>query len=435
MTIEVVALFAILFALLACGVWIGLTLALTATLLLAMFRSIPLDKLLPQYAWNILTTQELLALPMFILMGEILFQSRLSRSLFQGLAPWAGLLPGRLLHVNVVGCSIFAAISGSSAATTQVVGRMALAELLKRGYSKDIAIGSLAGAGTLGFLIPPSNIMIIYGVLGDVSILKLFTAGFIPGFLLAGCFMAWVMIHTTLRPGLVPAAERDLRNLTMLDRIRALKELAPAIFLIAAVLGSMYGGIATPSESAAVGVLGALIVAALQGGLTVKALRDIAIGSVLTCSMIAMILLGASILGSAAAFLGIPRAIADFVAGMGLSPFMLIVVLIIFYLILGCFLDGFSMIVLTLPIVLPIVKQAGFDPVWFGIFLVLVVEMAQITPPVGFNLFVIQGLTGDGLGYIARVTLPYLVIMVLFTLVITVFPQIALWLPNLLAGR
>jgi len=427
-------MFAILFSALAGGIWIGLTLGATGAVMLAIFRDIPLDKLLAQYAWNILTTQELLALPMFILMGEILFQSRLSRSLFQGLAPWAGLLPGRLLHVNVVGCSIFAAISGSSAATTQVVGRMALAELLKRGYSKDIAIGSLAGAGTLGFLIPPSNIMIIYGVLGDVSILKLFTAGFIPGFLLAGCFMAWVMIHTTVRPGLVPDTERDLRNVTMLDRIRALKELAPAIFLIGAVLGSMYGGIATPSESAAVGVLGALIVAALQGGLTAKALRDIAIGSVLTCSMIAMILLGASILGSAAAFLGIPRAIADFVAGMGLSPFMLIVVLIIFYLILGCFLDGFSMIVLTLPIVLPIVKQAGFDPIWFGIFLVLVVEMAQITPPVGFNLFVIQGLTNDGLGYIAKVTLPYLLIMVLFTMFITVFPGIALFLPNLLAG-
>ena len=202
-------MFAILFSALAGGIWIGLTLGATGAVMLAMFRNIPLDKLLAQYAWNILTTQELLALPMFILMGEILFQSRLSRSLFQGLAPWAGLLPGRLLHVNVVGCSIFAAISGSSAATTQVVGRMALAELLKRGYSKDIAIGSLAGAGTLGFLIPPSNIMIIYGVLGDVSILKLFTAGFIPGFLLAGCFMAWVMIHTTLRPGLVPEAERD----------------------------------------------------------------------------------------------------------------------------------------------------------------------------------------------------------------------------------
>jgi len=277
--------------------------------------------------------------------------------------------------------------------------------------------------------------MIIYGVLGDVSIVKLFTAGFIPGFLLAGCFMAWVMIHTTLRPELVPAGERALSRIQMIDRIVALKELAPAIFLIAAVLGSMYGGLATPSESAAVGVLGAITVASLQGGLTLQAMRDIAIGAVMTCSMIAMILLGASILGSAAAFLGIPRAVADFVASMGLSPFMLIVALIVFYLILGCFLDGFSMIVMTLPIVLPIVKQAGFDPIWFGIFLVLVVEMSQITPPVGFNLFVIQGLTGDGLGYIARVTLPYLVIMVLFTLVITVFPQIALWLPNMLAGR
>src|SRR3954463_5084819 len=241
----VVTMFVVLFTFLAGGLWIGWTLAVTGTILLAIFRDIPLDKLLAQYAWNILTTQELLALPMFILMGEILFQSRLSRSLFQGLAPWAGLLPGRLLHVNVVGCSIFAAISGSSAATTQVVGRIALAELTRRGYSKDIAIGSLAGAGTLGFPIPPSNIMIIYGGLGGVSILKLFTAGFIPGFLLAGCFMAWVMIHSTLRPGLVPEAERALSRMPFIARTRALKELAPAMFLIVSVLGSMYGGIAT----------------------------------------------------------------------------------------------------------------------------------------------------------------------------------------------
>src|SRR3954452_15707128 len=429
------SMFTILFSALAGGIWIGLALGATGAVLLAIFRNIPLDKLLAQYAWNILTTQELLALPMFILMGEILFQSRLSRSLFAGLAPWAGLLPGRLLHVNVVGCSIFAAISGSSAATTQVVGRIALSELTTRGYAKDIAIGSLAGAGTLGFLIPPSNIMIIYGVLGDVSILKLFTAGFIPGALLAASFMAWVMIHTTIRREFVPDSERALSAISFIDRLRALKELLPAIFLIVAVLGSMYGGIATPSEGSAVGVLGALIVAWLQGGLTLQALREVAIGSVLTCSMIALIVLGASILGNAAAFLGIPGAVADFVAGLGLSPFLLILALIVFYLILGCFLDGFSMIVMTLPIVLPIVKAAGFDPVWFGVFLVLVVEMSQITPPVGFNLFVIQGLTGDGLGYIAKVTLPYLVIMILFTLAITVFPQVALFLPNLLAGR
>src|SRR5436305_4671140 len=415
------SMFTILFSALAGGIWIGLTLGATGAVLLAIFRNIPLDKLLAQYDWNILTTQELLALPMFILMGEILCQTRLSRSLFQGLAPWAGLLPGQLLHVNVVGCSIFAAISGSSAATTQVVGRMALAELLKRGYSKDIAIGSLAGAGTLGFLIPPSNIMIIYGVLGDVSILKLFTAGVLPGLLLAGTFMGWVMLHTTLNRTLVPEAEAKLALVPWGERFAALKDLAPALFLIVCVLGSMYGGLATPSEAAAVGVLGAALVAWGQGSLSQRVMRDVLIGSVVTCSMIALIVLGASILGNAAAFLGIPQSVAAFVKGLGLSPFMLIVVLIGFYLVLGCFLDGFSMIVMTLPIVLPIVKAAGFDDIWFGIFLVLAVEMAQITPPVGFNLFVIQGLTDDGLGYIARVTLPYLTIMVVFVLLLTLF--------------
>ena len=434
MAIEVIVMFVILFGLLAGGLWIGLTLGVTGTILLAIFRDIPLHRLVPQYAWNILTTQELLALPLFILMGELLFRTNLSRSLFTGLAPWAGLLPGRLIHVNVIGCTIFAAISGSSAATTQVVGRIALTELLKRGYSRDIAVGSLAGAGTLGFLIPPSNILIIYGVLADVSIIKLFTAGLIPGLLLAGCFMAWVMIHTTIRKDLVPESERALRNLSWSERFASLKDLAPAIFLIACVLGSMYGGIATPSEAAAVGVLGAAIVALAQRSLTWDAVRQIAIGSVVTCSMIALILLGASILGSAAAFLGIPAKVAAFVQGLGLSPFQLMLALVVFYLVLGCFLDGFSMIVMTLPIVLPIVKMAGFDPIWFGVFVVLVVEMAQITPPVGFNLFVIQGITGDSLSYLARVTMPYLLIMVLFTMLLVLFPQIVMFLPNALSG-
>ncbi len=430
----VLVMFVVLFAFLAGGLWIGWTLAVTGTVLLAIFRDIPLDKLLAQYAWNILTTQELLALPLFIVMGEILFRTRLSQSLFRGLTPWAALLPGRLLHVNVIGCSIFAAISGSSAATTQVVGRISLTELVKRGYSKDVAVGSLAGAGTLGFLIPPSNIMIIYGVLGGVSIAKLFTAGFIPGVLLAGSFMAWIMIHTALRPDLVPAGERRIRIASGAEFAASIRDLGPAVFLILCVLGSMYGGLATPSEAAAVGVLGALIVAGLQGELTRRALGAIAIGSVQTCAMIALIVLGASILGSAAAFLGIPAAVAEFVRSLGLSPFLLIVALIAFYLVLGCFLDGFSMIVMTLPIVMPIVKTSGFDPIWFGVFLVLVVEMAQITPPVGFNLFVIQGLTDDGLGTIARVTLPYLLIMVGFTMLLAVLPDIALWLPRYLSS-
>jgi C4-dicarboxylate transporter DctM subunit len=430
----VITMFVVLFAFLAGGLWIGWTLAVTGTVLLAVFRDIPLDKLLAQYTWNILTTQELLALPLFIIMGEILFRTRLSQTLFRGLSPWAALLPGRLLHVNVIGCTIFAAISGSSAATTQVVGRISLSELLRRGYSKDVAVGSLAGAGTLGFLIPPSNIMIIYGVLGDVSIAKLFTAGFIPGVLLAGAFMGWIMLHTALKPELIPENERKVRVATPAEFLTSIRELGPAVFLILCVLGSMYGGLATPSEAAAVGVLGALIVAGVQRELSRAALKAIAIGSVQTCAMIALIVLGASILGSAAAFLGIPAAVAEFVKSLGLSSFMLIVALIVFYLILGCFLDGFSMIVMTLPIVMPIVKAAGFDPIWFGVFLVLVVEMAQITPPVGFNLFVIQGLTEDGLGYIARVTAPYLAIMVLFTMVIAIFPDIALWLPRYLSS-
>ena len=424
------SLFAILFGSLAIGVWVGLALALTGTLLLFIFRDLPVDKLVAQYTWNILTTQELLALPLFILMGEVLFRTRLSRSLFNGLAPWAGLLPGRLLHVNVIGCSIFAAISGSSAATTQVVGRVALTELLKRGYDKRIAIGSLAGAGTLGFLIPPSSIMIVYGVLAQVSILKLFAAGIIPGLLLAACFMIWVMIHSTIRKDFIPEAERALGDVTWRERFLALKDLAPACLLILCVLGTMYGGLATPSEAAAIGVVGALAISALQGELTRDALHKIAIGAVLTCAMIALIVLGASILGSAAAFLGIPRAIANFVQSLNLSPFALILVLVVFYLVLGCFLEGFSMIVMTLPVALPIVTAAGFDPIWFGIFIVLVVEMAQIHPPVGFNLFVIQGLTDESHGFITLATFPYLVIMILFTLAMALFPDVVLWLPR-----
>ncbi|MDA0990661.1 MAG: TRAP transporter large permease subunit [Verrucomicrobia bacterium] len=428
-------LFGVLFAALAGGLWIGLTLMLTALVLLWSFRSMPLDKLLPQYAWNILTTSELVSLPLFIVMGEILFRTRLARSLFEGLAPWAGLLPGRLLHVNVIGCTLFAAISGSSAATTQVVGRISLDELLRRGYSREIAIGSLAGAGTLGFLIPPSNILIIYGVLAEVSILKLFIAGIIPGILLALSIMLYIMVRTTFKPALVPLGERAMGDVRWRTRFLALKELVPTLFLILCVLGSMYLGIATPSEAAAVGVLGALVISVIQGELTWKSLALVGRGSVITCSMIGLIVLGASILGNAAAFLGIPAAVANIVAGFNLTPMMLIVVLVLLYLVLGCFLDGFSMIVMTLPIVMPIVTVAGYDPIWFGIFLVLVVEMSQITPPVGFNLFVIQALTGDGLGTIARMTFPFLAILVAFTSLVAVFPEIVLWLPEVLARK
>ncbi|AEC21273.1 putative TRAP-type C4-dicarboxylate transport system, large permease component [Pusillimonas sp. T7-7] len=433
MTVIISSLLAILLLLLGSSVWIGIGLAATGSAMLMLFRDIPIGKLLAQYTWNILTTQELLALPMFIVMGEVLFRTRLSQSLFNGLAPWASLLPGRLLHVNVIGSTIFAAISGSSAATTQVVGRISLAELDKRGYGKSISLGSLAGAGTLGFLIPPSNIMIIYGVLGDVSVLKLFMAGVVPGLLLAGCFMGWVMIHSHINPELVPKDDPTAR-IAWRTRFKALKDLGPVMLLIVAILGSMYAGIATPSESAAVGVLGALLIAYFQKGLTRQSMRDIAMGSIQTCAMIALILLGASILSHATAFLGITKAISGWVTALSLSPIELIAVLIALYIVLGAFLDGFSMMVLTLPIVLPIVTAAGFDPIWFGVFLVIVIEMAQITPPVGFNLFMLQGLSDLSIGRVAWYSAPYLLIMILFVFLLVAAPDLVLWLPRSIAG-
>ena len=434
MTAVLTGLFGLLFGFLSVGLWIGIALLATAVGLGMLFTSIPIDRLLPQYVFNILTTPDLVALPLFVLMGEFLFRTKLSAALFSGLAPWAGLLPGRLLHVNVIGCSIFAAISGSSAATTQVVGRMTLKELLKRGYSPDVAIGSLAGAGTLGFLIPPSTVMIMYGVLAEESVLRLFTAGFLPGILLAAVFSGWIMIHTSINKEMVPESERALRHMPFRQRLAALKDLWPAMFLILCVLGSMYGGLATPSEAAALGVVGALIVSLSQKALDWKAVRDIALGAVQTCSVMGIIILGASVLGNITAILGIPDAVAGLVEGWNLSPIMLIVALMILYLILGTALEGFSMIATTLPVVLPIVEAAGFDKVWFGIFIVLVVEMAQITPPVAFNFAVIQNITQRSTGYIAKVTMPYLLIMMAFTILLAVFPDIVLILPRLLLG-
>ena len=435
MTAIFTALFGLLFGILAIGAWIGIALGATAMALAWVFTDIPVTRLLPQHVYNIMTASELVALPLFVMMGEFLFRTRLSRSLFNGLAPWAGLLPGRLLHVNIIACSIFASISGSSAATTQVVGRMTLTELLRRGYSPDIATGSLAGAGTLGFLIPPSTVMIIYGVLAEESVLRLFTAGVIPGFLLAACFSSWIMIHTTIRRDLVPESERNMRNVGLGVRIRALKELGPALFLILCVLGSMYGGIATPTEAAALGVVGAAGLAASQGALTRQALRDVAVGSIQACSMMGLIIMGAAVLGNITAFLGIPDAVASTVSAWNLSPLQLIIALMLLFLLLGTVLEGFSMIATTLPVVLPLVTAAGFDKVWFGIFMVLVVEMAQITPPVAFNPSIIQSISGQNMSYLTRVTMPYLLIMMLFVILIAVFPQIVLWLPDYLLSR
>ncbi len=426
-TVILATVLAILAIALGLGIWVGLALYCVAITGLALFRTMPVDKLLAQLTYNTLTTPELIALPMFILMAEILFHTRLSSSLFKGLSPWTHGLPGRMLHVNVLACTLFAAISGSSAATAATVGRITLSELFRRGYDRDLVMGSLAGAGTLGFLIPPSVIMIIYGVLSETSILKLFIAGILPGFLLAGCYMGYLGVRALLRPGLVP--EEPLRP-TWKDRILGLVDLGPVVFLILLVLGSMYGGFASPSEAAAVGVLGAILVSAGQRTLSWKTISMACLGAVRTTSMIALIVSGAVFLSVSMGFLGVPRMIATEIAALDLSPMGLILLLLVFYAILGCVLDGLSAIVMTLPITLPLVLAAGFDKIWFGVFVVIVVEMAQITPPVGFNLFVIQGLTGEDIGRVAKAAIPFFAIMCAMAILIAVFPEIATFLPS-----
>lgn len=435
MTAVFVCMFAFLFSLLGFGVGIGLSLAATGILLALCFTDIPTGLLIAQHTFNILSNSDLVSLPLFILMGEFLFRTNLSRTLFNGLAPWAGLLPGRLLHVNVLACSIFASISGSSAATTQVVGKMTLAELRRRGYGDEVVVGSLAGAGTLGFLIPPSTVMIIYGVLAEESVLRLFTAGWVPGLLLTACFMGMIMFITWRKPELIPESERKLRNLPFSVRFAALKELAPAMFLILCVIGSMYAGVATPTEAAALGVAGAYLVAQRQGYMTAETIRAIAIGTVQSCSMMALIIVGAAILGNVTAALGVPDAVSQFVSQFNLSPVALIFALMALYLVLGTALEGFSMIATTLPVVLPLITAAGFDKVWFGIFMVIMVEMAQISPPVAFNLSVIQSITGHSMGYLCKATMPFLFVMMAFTMLLAFFPGIVLWFPALVLGH
>ncbi len=413
-------------ALLAGSVWIGLSLFATGYILLSIFRpNIPMDIFSSGVIWGSMIPTPLLSLPLFILMSEVLVAAGLGRSLFSGLAPLVGRLPGGLLHVNVVGSTLFAAVSGSSAATTAIVGKVSLPELAARGYDRRMAMGSLAGAGTLGFLIPPSIIMIIYGVMAEQSILELFLAGVVPGLTLAALYMLYIGAHQTVT-GRQPDQERP----TWSERLAGLRSIGPVAGLIACIVGSLYLGLASVSELAAVGVLGAVIISILMGRFSVAGMVRAGRRAVRTSAMIGLIIIGAALLNSAFGFLQIPRAIADLIAGLGLTPFMLIVVLLGFYVILGMFLDGTSIIVMTLPITLPLITAAGYDPVWFGIFVVVAVEISQITPPIGFNLFVIQSQTGESIGAIARAAFPFFMILLGFALLLALIPDLALWLPG-----
>lgn len=417
----------VLFLLLGSGVWIGLALLGVAYVGMEMFTGRPTGDAMMTVIWRSSSSWSLTALPMFIWMGEILYRTRLSEDMFKGLAPWMGRLPGGLLHTNVAGCTIFAAVSGSSAATLTTVGKMTIPELRKRNYPERLTIGTLAGAATLGLMIPPSLTLIVYGVAINESITKLFIAGIIPGLVLAFLFMCYVVVVSKLSKDYHPAVEPEM---PFVEKVKRSRFLVPVLLLITLVIGSMYVGIATATEAAAIGVLGSLALAAAQRSLTVGNFFESLMGATRTSAMIALILAGAAFLSLSMGFTGLPRALAEWIASIELSRFQLLMVLLVFYIILGCFLDGISVVVLTIAIVEPMIRQVGIDIIWFGIFIVVVVEMAQITPPIGFNLFVLQGMTGHPMSYIARAAFPMFLIMVLMVFILIAFPELATWLPE-----
>jgi TRAP-type C4-dicarboxylate transport system permease large subunit len=468
-------LIALLFLVLGAGTWIAIALAFMGFVAMLVQVPIPPGQVLASSIWSSSISWDLTALPMFILMGDILFRTKLSEDMFGGLAPWLQRLPGRLVHTNVVGCTIFAAVSGSSAATCATIGRMSVPELEKRGYPPAIAIGSLAGAGTLGLLIPPSLIMIVYASATDESIARLFMAGVIPGLVLAGLFMAYVIVYGMLNPGRFPPRDPPFRAepaeamraflwavgffalvmgaVAWFDLLRwywdalllvlfagfawvarhhfvASRRLIPVVMLIVGVIGSIYGGLASATEAAVVGVLLSLGLAAAQRTLTWTSFSEALLSTTRTSCMICFILAGAAFLSTAMGFTGIPRALAEWVGAFQLQPWMLIAALTAFFIVLGCFLDGISMIVLTTSVIMPLIEGAGIDKIWFGIFLVIVVEMAQITPPVGFNLYVLQSMTGRNIFTLGLWALPFFLLMCVMVALLWIFPDMALWLPR-----
>lgn len=421
-----------LFAFLGSSVWVAMSLFGVALIGIAFFTSTPAGPIMSSTVWGASNSWELAALPMFIWMGEILFRSRLSEDMFTGLAPWVTRLPGRLMHVNVLGCGIFAAVSGSSAATAATIGKMAIPELDKRGYDQRMMIGTLAGSGTLGLLIPPSIILIVYGVGTDQSIARLFIAGVMPGIMLVAMFMGYVGLWALFNRDKVPPV--DIR-MSFMERVSAARSLIPVVLLIVGVVGSIYAGLASPTEAAAVGVGLALLLSLMSGSLNRQTFVDALMGATRTSCMIAFILAGAAFLTVAMGFTGIPRQLAEWIASMNLSPYMLLLALTIFFMVLGCFLDGISVVVLTTSVILPMVEAAGLDLIWFGIYIVIVVEMSQITPPVGFNLFVLQSLTGRDILYVARSALPFFLLLLGAVALVVAFPELATWLPERMSER
>jgi C4-dicarboxylate transporter DctM subunit len=421
----------VFFILLGSGVWVAWSLLAVGTVGMVLFTSAPVGQVMATTIWGASNSWALAALPLFIWMGEILFRSRLAEDMFTGLAPWVTRLPGRLLHVNILGCAIFAAVSGSSAATAATIGKMTLPELEKRGYDTNMAIGTLAGSATLGLLIPPSIILIVYGVATEQSISRLFIAGVLPGLMLVSLFIGFLALWSLFNPEKAPV---EFSTDTFGQRLYKSRRLIPILLLIAGVMGSIYIGIASPTDAAAVGVVLSLLLSKMEGSLTKETFIDGLMGATKTSCMIAFILAGAAFLTVAMGFTGIPKLLAEWIGAMNLSPYALLAALSVFFVVLGCFLDGISVVVLTTSVIMPMIQNAGIDPLWFGIYIVLVVEMSQITPPVGFNLFVIQGLTGRNILRVAKSALPFFMLLLLALALITLFPEIVTYLPNKMNG-
>ncbi|HIP95372.1 MAG TPA: TRAP transporter large permease subunit [Leucothrix sp.] len=432
----IIILGAVLLVSLLSGIWVAASLFLVAFIALVLNENSNIGLVMATTTWGASATWTLAALPLFIWMGEILFRTKLSEDLFHGLAPWLNKVPGRLLHVNILGCTIFAAVSGSSAATAATIGKMTIPELTKRGYPIKMMIGTLAGSGTLGFLIPPSIILIVYGVSAEVSISRLFIAGVLPGIMLVTLFMGYTAVWSMLNKDKIPSEDdTELSDMTLEQKLYATRRLFPVMGLILFVLGSIYAGWATATEAAALGVFGALFLSLVTGNLSLKTVKESLLGATRTSCMITFIIAGAAFLSLAMGFTGIPRMLAENISSMGLTSTELIIVLTLFFMVLGFFLDGISMVVLTTSIVLPMVEKSGIDLMWFGIYVVLVVEMSQITPPVGFNLFVMQGLTKINILKIAGYALPFFFLLLTAIVLLTIFPEIATWLPELMTRK
>ena len=424
-------LLVIMLVLLAGGGWIAMTLAIVGWVGQAFFTNTLPGKNLFSAFWESNASWELAALPLFIWMGEILFRTKLSEEMFEGLRPWLNRVPGRLMHTTILGCGVFGSVSGSSAATCATIAKVALPELKRRGYDERLAIGSLATAGTLGILIPPSITMVVYAVAADASIIRIFLAGFLPGLLLMGLFSGYIGWWSLRNPDKVPAADPPT---TLREKIRLSGNLIPCALLIVFIVWVLVAGWATATECAAFGVLGSLAIAAKGRSLTWRNFREGLMGATRTSCMIMFILAGAAFLTKTMAFTGIPRELAEWVDAMHLSPYALIGALVVVYLVLGTALDGISMIVLTSAVVLPMIQKAGFDLVWFGIFIVLLVEIAEVTPPVGFNLFVLQNMTGKDSNLIAKAAIPFFLCLVVCIALITLFPGIVTSVPNWVMG-